>query len=479
MLTNRLRTWLLILIFTLPLLSVADDLPELGDSAESAFSLQDEIRMGREIYRAMKDSGEIIDDIEINDYLNKLGRQLSNAARSSSLQFTYFAVNDSSINAFAMPGGYIGINRGLLLLTQNEGELASVIAHETAHVTQRHLARMRASGSRSQLYVLAGVVAAALAASSGNSDVAVGALQTGIGASISSQLSYSRSFEQEADRIGMQYMDFAGFDARAMPAFFTRMGNVHRFNDTNAFSFLRTHPLTSERISEAQNRAFHYSVRMKIDSVDYLLVREKLRVMAGESNDLIRYYKMALGNRQFLSEGAQYYGLARAYMKMRSWEQANQSLEEARKRLPRNSMILSTDAEIAKLRGDASVALGKYRSALAAYPQNKALIYGELDTLIDSNQNTAAITLLKKQISRFPGDPDLYRRQANLLSEKNPMQYHVSLGQAFYLEGRDAAALEQYQMANAAKGDDFYLRSSIEARIKELQTRLNQVRKTK
>lgn len=471
---SPLTTLMLMLTLAFPPAPLwADDLPDLGDASESSLSLQEEARIGRRAHQAMLESGEVLDDAEVNAYLNQIGQRLDNAANVPQQHFLYFAVNDNAINAFAMPGGYIGINRGLLLTTQSEGELASVMAHETAHVTQRHMARMRANSTPNQLLVLATIVAAAAAGASGRGDLAGGALHAGIGLSFSNQLSYSRDFEREADRVGMKYLAGAGFDARDMPAFFGRLQGANRFNDNNAYAFLRTHPVTSARVSEGQDRASSYPVRMQADSTDYLLVREKLRSSSMTPVEAVKYYQSSLKNRQFLSEGAQYYGLARSQMGARNWAAATQALAEAEKRLPRNAMLLSTGADIARLSGDVAGARNRYQAALAVYPQSKALIYGELDLLIDSGQREAGLAKVKQQLARFPQDAELYQRQARLYSDQDRLRYHAALGNALYFEGQDGGALEQYQLASAAPGDDFYLRSSIEARIRELRSRLD------
>jgi len=448
------------------------DLPDLGDVSAASMSGADEAQIGRDAFRAMRESELVIDDAEVNAYLNQIGQKLSSGAQMPGMHFTYFAVDDNGINAFAMPGGYIGVNRGLILTTQSEAELASVMGHETAHVTQHHMARMQAASAPNQLLVLAAIVAGALAAGTGNGSAAFGAINAGIGLSLSNQLSYSRDFEREADRVGMQYMAGAGFDARAMPTFFERLQNANRYSDNNALAFLRTHPVTIERISEGQDRAASYPLRMRADSTDYLLVREKLRTQQLTPDDAIRYYQSALNNRQFLSEGAQYYGLARAKLAARDVAGARKAIAQAERLLPDNAMLVSLDAEIVRASGDSAAALARYRKGLEAYPSARTLIYGELDTLIAAGPRSAALARLKEQQQRWPNDSELYRREASLYADRDPLRYHAALGNAFYFEGRDNAALEQYQLAAAAPGDDFYLRSSIEARQRELAARI-------
>jgi predicted Zn-dependent protease len=191
-----------------------------------ALSMADEARLGRDFMRAMRDAGDVLDDAEVNDYINTLGHRLSASVRIPGLQLTYFVVNDKQINAFAMPGGYVGVNSGLVVATQSEGELASVVGHETAHVTQRHIARMQAeSSATSPLLLLGTVLAAVLASRAGGSQASIGTLSAGLGLQISNQLSFSRDFEREADRVGMQYLAQAGFDVRTMPGILPATGS--------------------------------------------------------------------------------------------------------------------------------------------------------------------------------------------------------------------------------------------------------------
>lgn len=457
----------LMLAVALPPLGAAD-LPDLGDASSAAMSAADELKIGKDIVRGMRENREISDDAEITAYLNEVGRRLAVHAQVPDTRFNYFLVPDPSINAFALPGGFVGINSGLMLTTQSEAELASVLAHETAHVAQRHLARMQASGGISQLMLLATILAGVLAAKSGNSDLGLGALNAGIGLSIQKQLSFTRDFEREADRVGMQYMVAAGFDAMAMPAFFQRMQQVSRNNDNNALAFLRTHPVTVERISEAENRAQGLKLRMRADSADYLLAREKIRVSTLGADDAARFYRNALAQRQFLSEGASWYGMALSRLLQRDPAQAREALGFAHKLLPTNPMLYSLQARIALLSGDAAGARQAYRAGLQHFPSNRALLFSELDLLIEQGERATAITRLQELLRRQPEDAELYRRQARLYADRDTLRYHAALGHALYYETNYRAAMEQFQLASKAVGDDFYLRSSIEARIREL-----------
>lgn len=453
------------------------DLPELGDASSASFSPSQEAAVGRDVMNRLRESGETLDDADVSAYLQELGGRLGQAAQAPDLNFSFFAVNDRSINAFAMPGGYIGVHSGLVLTTQSEAELASVLAHEIAHASQHHLARLKAASAPNQLWLLAALLAGVLASRAGNSDAAFGAINAGIGLSVSSELAYTRDFEREADRLGMQYLAAAGFDARAMPSFFQRMQQSNRFNDNNALAFLRSHPVTGERISEAQDRALAFPLRMHADSTAYLLVREKLRLATLGREEALRYYQARLKSRQFLSEGAQWYGLSLARLAASQPGAAREALAEARRHLPASPLLFGQEAAIERAERNWTAALDAYRRGLAAFPGYGPLRYGEIDTLLDSGQREVALTRLRGELNRYPSEPALYRRQAAVYADRDKLRYHAALGQAFYYEQRYEAALEQFQYASQAPGDDFYLRSSIEARIRELQNRLKEERR--
>lgn len=450
------------------------DLPDLGEVSDTSMSLADEARIGRRFMRELRQAGDVVDDIELSTYLTDLGGRIASSTRASYRQFTFFGVNSYTINAAAMPGGYIGVNVGLVLATQSEGELASVLAHEVAHVTQRHLARMQAADTPNQLLILAAIAAAALMSRAGDGQATLGALSAGVGLAESNRLAFSRDFEREADRVGMHYLGQAGFDVRSMSSFFERMQQNNRYSDNNAFAFLRTHPVTLERISEAQDRAESYPIRMRVDSTSYLLVREKLRVMSMSAADAVAYYQKALDQRLFLNEGAAWYGMARAQLAVHDVPKAQTALKRAELSLPAHSMLFTLGADIARDAGHGAEALSCYQQGLSVFPSDPALIQGEIALLIERGAKGKALERLHLQQELHPNDPQLYRLEAKIYTDSDALRYHAALGNALYFEQSYEAALEQYYLASAIKTgeSDFFLRSSIEARTRELEKML-------
>jgi beta-barrel assembly-enhancing protease len=275
---------------SLPPLPPPAALPDLGDAAQADLSPAQERKLGETVIRQLRAAGGYMNDPEVNDYLNELGHRLIANSKDVKQDFQFFAVPDPQVNAFALPGGYIGVHSGLILLTQSESELASVLAHEISHVTQHHIARMIAGQKDSMLMSLAGLALAVLASRAhGNSsgDMAQAAVAATQAASLQYQLNFTRENEYEADRIGFARLDGAGFDVYSMGTFMERLQRSSRFLDNGAPNYLRTHPVTYERIAEAQARAYGHAYRQVADSLDFHLVRALLRSYEGEPKDAV------------------------------------------------------------------------------------------------------------------------------------------------------------------------------------------------
>src|SRR6185503_15912980 len=290
-------------------------LPDLGDAGGGELSLQAERRLGEQVMRDIRLDPSYLDDPEISEYLNALGARLVAASPGARQDFEFFAVRDNSINAFALPGGFVGVNTGLISASDNESEIASVLAHEIAHVTQRHIARQIGIQKQMQTPMMIAMAAAILLGRS-RPDLAQGAAIATQGAAIQSQLSFSRDFEREADRIGFQTLMGAGFDVRAMGVFFEKMQRYTRILDSGAVpTYLRSHPVTTERIADAQSRAEGQPFRQSVDSLEYHLVRAKVRAEAVDPRDAVKLFTDAVNDRRFAHEPGARYGLAVAYLR--------------------------------------------------------------------------------------------------------------------------------------------------------------------
>ena len=284
----------LLLLLCFPPCAMSDGLPDLGDVSQTVLTPLQERQIGQQSVMQIRASKQFFDDAEINDYLNQLGYRLVASSSEPSLGFEFFALDDYNINAFALPGGFIGVNSGLLLTVQGESELAAVLSHEIAHVTQHHLARMVAGQQGDSLASMAAIAIAILAARN-NSQASQAALASMQARAMQKQLDFTRTHEQEADRIGLEILQKANFNIHAMPEFLDRLQKATRLLEGNMPGYLRTHPITSERIADIENRVNKQPYRLIPDSLDFQLVRAKLIAMQKTAPDAIAYFSDALG----------------------------------------------------------------------------------------------------------------------------------------------------------------------------------------
>ncbi|WP_374492728.1 M48 family metalloprotease [Zoogloea sp.] len=451
--------------------SYSQSLPDLGDSASADLSPVAEQKIGAQIMRDIRwHDPAYLRDAEVEDYLNALGDRLVSAGAGAGLPFEFFGVSDPSLNAFAMPGGKIGVHTGLIQAAQAESELAGVLSHEIAHVTQRHIARMVGQQGRTGMLMLASLLVAVLAAKS-SAQVSQAAIMAGQAAGISSQLAYSRDFENEADRLGVQNLAAAGFDVRGMVSFFERLQKNSRLYENSAPAYLRTHPLTADRITEMEGRVMQMPYRQVPDSLDFQLVRAKLRVGERPSPELLG--ELEASARREGATVAGHYALARAYLGMRRLADAEREMAAVRKLKPSSPMIEGLEADLLLARGDHAGAARVFREGLERFPQSRRLFYGEARALIDAGRPDEALGLLKAEILTTPNNGvlwDLRSRAESALGLR--LAQHRSLGELYAIQGNYAAAAEQLTLAQAAKDGDFFEHSAVDSRLREVRALL-------
>lgn len=456
----------------------ADELPELGDVAGNDLSISAEKRIGQQIMHEIRwRERSFLDDPDIEDYLNLLGGRLAAVSPDPGFGFTFFAINDASINAFAMPGGYIGVHTGLILAAQSESELAGVLAHEIAHVTQRHIARQVFQSRQLSLAAMVAMGLALLAARS-SSQVAGATIATSQAGMLSAQLAYSRDFERESDRLGFDIMQRSGFDVRGMSLFFQRLQKAVRLYENNATAYLRTHPLSGERMGDMQNREQAVPYRQVADSADFQLVRAKLRAMQGRPDDAVKDFEHLVQEGKLAAPAAAQYGLAHAYWRSRNWEAAEKAIAVARAARLSSPLMERLRAEIRLGIGDVNGGLKIYRDAMLRFPLNLGLLYGYGGALLGARRFDEALRFADMHLRNFPGEVRLYRMRAESYAGlgKAALQ-HQALAEVFARQGMTAAAIEQLQLAQNAGGANFYEASAIEARLRELKRlRLEELR---
>ena len=467
---STVKTLFFYLLLTLSALTVrAQNLPDLGDISQSALSPVQERRLGESIMRQIRANPAYLSDPEVMDYLNWIGYKLVANSPEPGGNFEFFAIDDASINAFALPGGYIGVHTGLLLTAQSESELASVLGHEIAHVTQRHIARMIAGQQKAGLASMAALAVAILAARS-NTDLAQAAVVAAQAGSIQSQLNFSRDHEREADRIGLQIVDSTGFDVHAMPVFLERLQRSSRLYEGGAPSYLRTHPLTFERVADVQNRTQPMPFKLIPDSQDFHFIRARLAAVKGAPADAVASFKLLLAEKKYASEAATRYGYAIALMRANDFASARESLFSLQRSSGNQAMVQALSAELMVKSGKVNEGLAAYQAALADHPNRSALIYGYSEALLDAGRNPQAVEFLDDRISRARPDPRLYELQARgYIAMGKRLLRHRAQAEAYLLRGNLTAAIEQLRLAQAGGDGNFYQQSSVEARLNELK----------
>ena len=462
-----------ILAFTLALPPVyADELPELGDAASNDLSLSTEKKVGQQIMHEIRwREPSYLDDADVEAYLNQLGGRLTAVSNDPGFGFYFFPINDPNINAFAMPGGYIGVHTGLIVSAQTESELAGVLAHEISHVTQRHIARQVFQSKQIGMASMVAMALALLAARS-SGQMAGAAIATTQAGAISAQLAFSRDFEREADRQGFDILRKAGFDVRGMGVFFERLQKAVRLYENNATAYLRTHPLTGERLTDMQNREQAVPYRQVADSVDFQLVRAKVRAMQGTPGDAVKDLNKLLSERKFASEPAIRYGLAFAFYRNRDGAGAEREIETIRRLKVSAPMLEHLRADIRIAQGDAAGGLTIYRDAMVRFPLNLGLNYGYGGALIGARRFEDALRFVEVQLGSYPEDVRFHKMRAESYAGlgRQAMQ-HRALAEVFALQGQTAGAVEQLQLAQKAGDANFFEMSSIDARLRELKLR--------
>lgn len=462
-----MKNFILIMLLVSPSLCHAEGLPDLGDVSQATVSPQQERLIGEQSMFEIRADRSYLDDAEVSDYLNQLGYQLVANSSEPGQEFVFFALNDNAVNAFALPGGFIGVNTGLVLITQSESELASVLGHEIAHVTQHHLARMIAGQKFDSLASMVAIAIAIMAARS-NPEASQAALIGAQASSIQRQLNFTRTYEQEADRLGLATLQKSGFDTRAMPSFLERLQKATSLLEGNTPSYLRTHPVTSERIADIAGRVQQIPYRLVADSLSFHLVRAKLQAMQKSPQEAIAFFTDAMGAQKHGNQTAQRYGLTLALLRGGQAARAEQEFVPLQGQVAQNSMLATLDGKIRQANKSKSI-IEFYRTATLNFPQHRALTYDYVELLLQARQYEDALKLLNEQVISHPGDPRLHDLQArNYAALGKRQEEHHALAYAYALRGNLHGAIEQLELAKQA-GSDYYQLSAIESELKQLR----------
>lgn len=450
--------------------SLAEDLPKLGDAASAIISSDQEYRLGRAWLRQLRAQAPIIQDPMIHDYLYELVYRLASNSELQNPQLEMVVIQSPDINAFAVPGGVVGLNGGLMLNARSEDELAGVIAHELAHLSQRHFARALERSQNTSWAGLAALLASIAIAATAGGDAGVAALATTQAAAIESQLRFSRGNEQEADRVGMQTLARSGMNPGAMADFFEALQRSMRYYGTMPPEFLLTHPVTESRITDARIRAAQLPSRPNSNSLEFALMKARTQVLfAQDTNATILDLKAQLKNSEQLLEPVEY-GLACAYHKANQLDLALSSINRLLDSRPQRITYIATKAEILNQMGRYQEAAALLESGLKFSPDNFVLstLYGS--ALIKNGKPEEAVKVLRYQLTQHGTYPLLWNLLAEAYGKDNDrLGVYEAKAEYYFLYGRTLSAIEQLQYALPLADKQFQVAARISTRMDEMR----------
>jgi predicted Zn-dependent protease len=488
------------LLLSIPSLanSSAEPLPELGDSAAGLMAPAQEQSLGQAWLRSFRASVPLESDPLVFEYIENLLFKLTSYSNIEDKNLDLVIVSNPTINAFAVPGGIIGVNTGLLLYAESEAQLASVLSHELAHLSQRHFARSVEASQRTNFTTLAGLLAGIVLAAASEGDAASAAIMASQAAALDSQLRYSRLHEKEADRLGMKTLVDAGYPAESAALMFKQMLNASRLYGKRMPEFLLTHPVTESRIADASNRARQFPTTAATPSLDYLLIKTRITALGkvpgkesaeASAKEHIKQFSLALKKLSApepsspthinvpaeLARSAANYGLALSYLENRQWREARKTLAPLLKQAPHKLAYLLLDIDIDIEAGDSQRAEERLHELNATMPNNYAISMALAQTMLSNTDYKGAQKVLEALTKTRPTQADVWY----LMSETHGLagdilQLHQARAEFFLLRGNFSQARQHLKTALHFSKNNY----QIAARIKERIRHVNALQKT-
>ncbi|SEI24459.1 M48 family metalloprotease [Pseudomonas fuscovaginae UPB0736] len=461
-----LRPTLLTLACLLASPGFADDLPSLGDASSAIVSPQQEYQLGRAWLSLLRSQVKQLNDPQLKDYVETTVYKLVETSQVQDRRLEFILIDSNQLNAFAAPGGIIGINGGLFLNAQTEGEYASVLAHELAHLSQRHFARGVEAQQRMQLPMMAALLTGIIVAAAGGGDAGIATIAGTQAAAFQEKQRFSRQNEQEADRIGILNLEKAGYDPRNMPTMFERLMRIYRF-DAKPPEFLLTHPVTESRIADTRNRAEQAKPGGIEDSLRYQLIRARVMLSYEDSPGLAAKRFRAQLDENPKSEIARY-GLAIAQIKGSQLNDARENLKPLLAKSPNEIIYNLAQIELDISSGHLPDAVQRTDRMLALYPGNYPLKQVQVDLLVKQNKPAEAEKVLVDLLKTRSDDPDIWYQIAETRGQSgNIIGLHQARAEYFALVGDFKQAIQQLDFAKR-RAPNFQLASRIDARQKEM-----------
>ncbi len=466
-----------IAMLTRPAVAVNDiDLPDMGGPNDSVLSQAAEEQIGRAIYRNLQSMEAIVTDPEVQEYIQSIGLQLASHAQDEGDSFQFFVINDRAINAFALPGGYIGIHSGLILATKNENELAGVMAHEIAHVTQRHISRAVFANKNASIINMAAMLGAILlgVATGAGGDVITGAVMASQGLAAQQQIDFTRANEYEADRVGVGIMHEAGYDPQGMPDFFETMSRLTGMSTRNVPEFLMTHPVTTNRIAETRGRAAQYPIKDVPSSMSYRLIRARLLYLTAERPDIaLQFFESQQLNPDFVGSLGVQYGTALALMGTNQNEEAETMMRDLLRSNEQVIMFHSGFAQAQIANGNKVDGLKTFETAMTLFPRNVPLTVRYAEALLNNGNPKLAHAVLLDLLNAVPPTSEQIRLialAANAAGDVAESHYYMAEYHAY--RGNLSMALMQLQLALDTPGLDQLQKTRLFARLQQFESYL-------
>lgn len=438
----------IVCIISNPVLSDSNlNLPDIGDSTGTFMSPELEKRLGQAFLNQVRKQAKIDSDPEVETYIQSIGYRLVSQSDNNTQAFTFFVVDDPQINAFAAPGGIVGVNSGVILNADTESELAAVMAHEISHVTQRHMARSMEMQQHMSLPMMAAMLGAILIATQ-NPEAGQAAMMAIQGGAAQAQINFTRENEAEADRMGMKLLARSHFNPQGMPEFFEKLQKNSRYA-SQAPEFLRDHPLTNKRISDTEARADAYPADFKYhESRSFPFIKAKVIVMSYQDpNDAVKYFRDRVKNEKFTNEYESLrYGYALALTAAENYAQASEQLQALLKKEPENPAFLIAAANLETKRGNYPQAYGYYDRAIKIYPDFRPVVLTYTRTLLENNDPQKALKILKNYEKYKEPDLTYYQYLTRAEGESgHTIEASMASAEYYYLSGETGLAIQQLQ----------------------------------
>ena len=436
-------------------LSAQPALPSLGDRISGTVSLEQEYAMGQQFLSSIRRSAPTISDPLLNAYLENVTYKLASRSQLKDHRLSFVIIDSEALNAFAAPGGIIGVNTGLFLNAQTEAEFASVMAHEIAHVSQRHFARGIDEAQAGKIPQIATLLASVIIMATSDASHGTAAVAAAQGRALENQLRFSRSNETEADRVGQDTMYAAGFDPDGMSTLFERLMAINRFGRRPP-EFLLSHPLTESRIAGSRGRATRYPRQQYTPSLEYQIVRARVvGYYAPIKADLVLEYERRLeASTSEFTRDANRYGLAIAYYENEQFAEASATLAPLLEKDPNRISYVVTQAEILTEQNEPGQAINFLQRHLAINPGNHSLTMAYVDALIESRAYTQAAEVMERQSLIRPNDYQLWYKLAETQGQAgNISKVHQARAEYFRLIADYPKAREQLQLALRIESD--------------------------